>query len=123
MVGRIVRSTREEVTGGRRKFHSNELHNLYPSRKIRPFVRVRIKFRNHESFRQINRSAWRVDQPVVSPLLTQDNRNTEGTLICSERQKLIIWAGHVKRIEGMRSTYEISVKKTVLTIDDHFEYT
>jgi hypothetical protein len=41
VLGRIFRPKRDEVTGGRRKVHNEELHNLYCSSSIIRMIRSR----------------------------------------------------------------------------------
>jgi hypothetical protein len=38
---RIIRPKRDEVTGGLRKLHNEELHNLYPSPSIIRMIKSR----------------------------------------------------------------------------------
>jgi hypothetical protein len=58
---RIFGPKREEVTGGWRRLHNEELHNLYPSPSIiRIFKRMRMRLTGHIARMGEKRNAYRM---------------------------------------------------------------
>jgi hypothetical protein len=47
MLRRIIGPKRDEVTGGRRKLHNEELHGLYSSSDIRMIKSRRVRWAGH----------------------------------------------------------------------------
>jgi hypothetical protein len=61
MVRRIFESKRDEVTGGWRKLHNEELHNLYSSLSIITTIKSRsIRWAGHVGRMGANRIAYRI---------------------------------------------------------------
>jgi hypothetical protein len=58
---RIFGTKRDEVTGGRRKLHSEELHNLYSSPSIITMIKSRrIRWAGHVAHTGTKRNAYRI---------------------------------------------------------------
>jgi hypothetical protein len=59
---RIFRPMRDEETGGWRKLHNEELHNLYSPPSIRMMKSRRMKWAKHETRMAEKRNAYREKQ-------------------------------------------------------------
>jgi hypothetical protein len=61
MLRRIFEPKRDEVTGGWRKLHNEELHNLYSSpSKIRIIRSRRVRWAGHVAQMGADRNAYRI---------------------------------------------------------------
>jgi hypothetical protein len=57
---RILGPKRDEVTGGRRKLHNEELHNLYSSPSIIRMIKMRMRLARHVGRMGEKRNAYRI---------------------------------------------------------------
>jgi hypothetical protein len=57
---RMFGPKRDEVTGGWRKLHNEELHNLYSLRSIIKMTKSRIRWAGHVAEMEEKRNAYRI---------------------------------------------------------------
>jgi hypothetical protein len=61
VLGSIIGTKRDEVTGGRRKLHDEGLHNLYPSPNVTGVIKSRrICWAGHVVYVEEQRSAYEI---------------------------------------------------------------
>jgi hypothetical protein len=60
VLSRIFGPKREEVMGGWRKLHNEELHNLYCSPSVIRIIKSRLRWAGHVAGMGENRSAYRI---------------------------------------------------------------
>jgi transcription termination factor 2 len=87
----------DEVTGGRRKLHNEELHNLYSSPSIKSMIKSRrMRWAGHVARMRTRRNAYRI---LVGKLegkrpLRRPRRRYENSIKMDLRE--IGWGGKVK---------------------------
>jgi hypothetical protein len=82
VIRRIFGPKRDEVTGGWRKLHNEELHNLYSSPSIiRTIKSRRMRWAGHVACIESKRNAYRILAGNLGGKRPQENLHVDGRVI------------------------------------------